>query len=215
MEKGILTFLGKESGFGNYNNSSYIETNDNLIIIDCGYTVFRQVKEKFDLDKYKQIKIIITHLHNDHAGSLSQMILYLWFVHKKKTIVISKCKNMKKYLEITGTPDEAYKLVDGTDEVEFISTTHVQHLDSYGFKMKINNKIIIYTGDTNTLEPFIPFLNNIDELYVDISKNGGAHLKFEDIIKELEKIKNMGIKIFLMHIDDKEYIDKISQGKFF
>ena len=78
-----LTFLGKDSGFGEKNNSSYIEIENKLILIDCGFTVFQQVKEKFDFENYETINIIITHLHNDHAGSLSQLILYLWFIYHK------------------------------------------------------------------------------------------------------------------------------------
>lgn len=72
-----LTFLGKDSGFGEKNNSSYIEIENKLILIDCGFTVFQQVKNKFNFENYESIHIIITHLHNDHAGSLSQLILYL------------------------------------------------------------------------------------------------------------------------------------------
>ena len=45
MEKSVLNFLGSNSGFGNKNNSAYIEEENKLIIIDCGFTVFQQIKE--------------------------------------------------------------------------------------------------------------------------------------------------------------------------
>ena len=32
-----LTFLGKDSGFGEKNNSAYFEKDDSLTLIDCGY----------------------------------------------------------------------------------------------------------------------------------------------------------------------------------
>ena len=76
MNKSTLTFLGSDSGFGDNNNSAYIEIDSKLIIIDCGITVFNILKNKFDFNKYREIEVIITHLHNDHAGSLSQFILY-------------------------------------------------------------------------------------------------------------------------------------------
>ena len=44
-----LNFLGRDSGFGNKNNSAYYEADKKLLIIDCGYTVFNIIKEKFDL----------------------------------------------------------------------------------------------------------------------------------------------------------------------
>ena len=134
MKKQTLTFLGRDSGFGEKNNSAYIELEDKLILIDCGFTVFEQVKNRFDLSKYKEIKIIVTHLHNDHAGSLSQLVLYAYFVKNKKVTVLSKCERIKEYLEITGTPEDAYEL---KDDIEFIKTEHVKYLDAYGFCLNI------------------------------------------------------------------------------
>ena len=209
-----LKFLGRESGFKDQNNSAYIEINDRLIIIDCGMTVFNQIKNKFDFNKYNTIDIIITHLHNDHAGSLSQLILYLWFIYNKKVNVISMCKRMQEYLDITGTVKEAYEIKQGMENLTFIKTEHADSIDTYGFKLKVNDKNIVYTGDTNILEPFLPYLNDANEFYVDVSKSGGVHLKIEDVLSELKKIKNNGTEVFLMHIDDEEFIKKVTNREF-
>ena len=211
MNNSLLTFLGKDSGFGDNNNSAYIEDNNNLYIIDCGFTVFNIIKNKFDFKKYDSINVIITHLHNDHAGSLSQVILYLFFIYNIKVNVVSKCENIKKYLEITGTPNEAYTLQDWLENLEFIKTIHTKYLDAYGFRLIINNKTLIYTGDTNTLEPFIPYLDNTNELYIDVSRFGDAHLKIDEVY---EKLKQKGINIYLKHLDDKKYINNITNNKF-
>lgn len=213
MKEKTLIFLGKDSGFGEHNNSAYIEDNNKLIIIDCGFTVFEQIKNKFDFNKYSNIEIIITHLHNDHAGSLSQIILYLWFIYNKKVTIYSKCERISDYLKITGTPEESYEIRTESENITFIKTNHVQYLDAYGFELKINNKNIIYTGDTNTLNPFLPYIENnkIDELYVDVSKFGGAHLKIDDVVENLVKINKSGTLVDLMHLDDKKYINTIWQ----
>lgn len=212
MNKQTLTFLGRDSGFGKSNNSAYYETNNKLILIDCGFTVFHEVLNKFDLNKYSTIEIVITHLHNDHAGSLSQLILYLWFVLKKKTVVISKCNNIRAYLNMTGTPSEAYELKESLPNLTFIKTEHTPFLDAYGFCANFNDKNIIYTSDTNTLSPFLPFLKNCNEIYLDVSKFGGAHLKIDDIIDDLASFKENGTDIFFMHMDDKEYIKNITNN---
>ena len=214
MSYSTFTFLGRDSGFGDNNNSAYVESTGNLYIIDCGFTVFSIVKHKFDFAKYDSINIIITHLHNDHAGSLSQIILYLWFNFNIKVNVISNCSKIKEYLTITGTPDEAYTLQKKLKNLEFIKTNHVPYLDAYGFKMFINTKNIVYTGDTNTLKPFYPYFNKIDELYVDVSKFGGAHLKIDDILQELLLLKEKGIRIYLMHLDDQKYINQLTKYQF-
>ena len=204
----MLNFLGNDSGFGDKNNSAYLEIEEKLILIDCGFTVFNEIKNRFDFNKYSEIDIIITHLHNDHAGSLSQVILYLWYIFHKKTTVISKCEHIRTYLDITGTPQEAYELKSEIDDLEFIKTEHVNELDAYGFKAQFGNRRIIYTGDTATLEPFLPYLTSGCEFYVDVSKFGGVHLKIEDVKDELKEIESRGIEVHLMHMDDKEYINK-------
>ena len=206
MKNKILTFLGSDSGFGENNNSAYIENKDKFILIDCGFTVFNKVKKQFDFSKYQTIDIIITHLHNDHAGSLSQFILYVWYVFNKKVKVISKCKDIEKYLDITGTPKEAYEIKRETEIINFIKTKHVKEIDAYGFQMKIYDKKIVYTGDTSSIEPFIPYIDNCDELYMDASKNGGVHIKIDDVISFLDRIVKKGIDVYLMHVDDKEYM---------
>lgn len=209
-----LKFIGRKSGFDDDNTSAYFEKNNELTIIDCGFTVFNKIKEKFNFNKYDKINIIITHLHNDHAGSLSQVILYAWFIYNKKVRVISKCKNIKKYLEITGTPDDSYEILKDMENIKFIKTEHTDYLDSYGFLMKINNKNIIYTGDTKNLKPFKPFFNNVNELYIDVSKFGGAHIKIDEIMPYLLELKEKGIKIYLMHMDDEKYINNITKNAF-
>lgn len=35
-----LTFLGKDSGFGDNNNSAYFEDNDIFLLIDCRFLYF-------------------------------------------------------------------------------------------------------------------------------------------------------------------------------
>ena len=206
MKENLLKFIGNDSGFGDKNNSAYFEQNNELFIIDCGYTVFNEIKNRFDFSVYNNINVIITHLHNDHACSLSQFILYMWFVYKKQVNVICNCKYIREYLDITGTPSCAYELKNKLENLTFIKTKHTDYLDAYGFVMNINNKRILYTGDTCELESFSPYLNNINELYIDLSKFGGAHLKVDDVLGTLKDLKNKDVKIIPMHIDDKEYV---------
>lgn len=206
MKENSLKFIGNDSGFGDKNNSAYFEQNNELFIIDCGYTVFNEIKNRFDFNVYNNINVIITHLHNDHAGSLSQFILYMWFVYKKQVTVICNCKYIREYLDITGTPSCAYELKNKLENLTFIKTKHTDYLDAYGFVMNINNKKILYTGDTCELESFLSYLNNINELYIDLSKFGGAHLKVDDVLGTLKDLKNKNVKIIPMHIDDKGYV---------
>lgn len=216
MNSQTLTFLGRDSGFGFKNNSAFFVDNNNLFLIDCGFTVFQEIKNKLDLNKYECIFIIITHLHNDHAGSLSQLLLYLWFVLNKKATIVSSCKNIKTYLDITGTPSDSYYLKNNLNvyDLKFIETMHSPYLDCYGFSMTIKDRNIVYTGDTSTLNPFIKYLNDCDELYIDVSKSGGVHIKIDDILDNLINLNNNGTNIYCMHMDDKDYIKNKTNNLF-
>lgn len=207
-----LTFLGGDSGFGENNTSAYYIMDNKLILIDCGFAIFSKVKNM--LQDFDEIDVIITHLHNDHARTLSQLIMYVYFILGKTVNVISKCERIYDYLDIMGTPKESYNIYNSTEYVELIKTEHVKELDSYGMNLKINNKNIIYTGDTCSLNSFLPYIDSVDELYVDISKNGGVHLKISEIIDELDKIHTNGTDVYLMHVDDKKYVKEYINDKY-
>lgn len=210
----MLKFLGRGSGFSTSDNSAYIEYDDSLILIDCGNTVFNVLRERVDLSKYDSIYIIITHLHPDHAGSLGQLIMYLGYVLSKKPIIVSECEKMQDYLNIIGVDRSLYNLNSrAISGLKFIKTQHTSLIDAYGFVFEYEGKKIVYTGDTSTLNPFRKDIKEANELYVDVSKKGIVHIQIDDVFQELIQIQDKGTKVYLMHLDDEEYIAKVTQGK--
>ncbi len=41
----LIAFLGKDSGFGDNNNSAYIEYNGNFVLIDCRFCNISKIKK--------------------------------------------------------------------------------------------------------------------------------------------------------------------------
>lgn len=219
MNKAI-TFLGRDSGFGQKNTSAYAIVNNRLLLIDCGYTVMTQLQESNLLSGISGIDVIITHMHADHVGSLSQLALYSYYSLKKTINIITDCAEMDNYLTITGVsrylqtpgfPKERYTRNNGF--VTFIPTDHVgDELDCYGFSTKINGTHVVYTGDTKTLTPFISYLDKGSQLYTDASINGGVHLKLEENLSLLNELTQKGVEVYLMHLDDELKIRKLIEG---
>ena len=217
----VLTFLGKDAGFGENNNSAYFIENNRFVLIDCGITVFSKLQKMKDLlESVDGIDVIITHLHDDHAGSLAQFILWCHFVLKKNINLMSACKDIEACLAMRGAPR---KDASGTElytrnfnrKIQFIQTTHAAGMDCYGFYTTIGNASIVYTGDTKTLAPFAYYIDKGENFYlfVDVSANSGeVHLKLDEHLEYLRKISDTGAHVVLMHLDDKEKIAQMIQG---
>lgn len=216
----VITFLGKDNGFGSKNTSAYTFIGNRLLLIDCGQTVMTQLQEKNLLDGISGIDVIITHMHGDHIGSLSQLALYSYFVLKTPINIITACTEIDNFLTITGV--ERYDQIPGfskerytrkNDFVEFIETDHVgNELDCYGFSAEINGTHVVYTGDTTTLEPFIGYLNEGTQFFTDASCNGGVHLKLEDNLPVLKDLTEKGVDVYLMHLDNELKIREMIKG---
>lgn len=72
---------------------------------------------------------------------------------------------------------------------------------------------MIYTGDTATLEPFTPLLQNGTYLYAEAATfHSGVHLYIDDILPKLEQLTHNGISVFLMHLDDENTVIKKIDG---
>ena len=221
MEKAI-SFLGRDSGFGRKNTAAYAIVDNRLLLIDSGQTVMTELQNRSLLDPnlITGIDVIITHLHGDHAGSLSQLALWCYFVLKSPINIISACENIDTLMTITGAaendqipgfPEVRYTRIN--DFVNFIKTEHVGHeLDCYGFSTTINDTPVVYTGDTTTIEPFLPFLGVGTQFYIDASINGGVHLKLEPNLPKLIELTQSSVAVYLMHLDNEQKIRDLIAG---
>ncbi len=115
-----------------------------------------------------------------------------------------------------------------------ILTTHVPELEGkcFGYSMIIDGKRVIYTGDTNSLNAFLPYIennieNNIEKnmenntenntiLYTECSSiESGVHMFVDELLKLESYLKKNGVKVYLMHLDNVEMItEKIKDSSF-
>lgn len=112
--------------------------------------------------------------------------------------------------DYTTKEEEEIKKLLSYHIIKIIPAKHVPNLyrKCFGFKLRTTDKIIVYTGDTATLNPFLPELTDADEFYCEMAYHYGiVHLLWseqKDILIGLPK----NLKIYLMHLDDEQEMEK-------
>lgn len=153
-----IQFIGTGGAFDpEYGNSSaLLRCNDKTFLIDCGFTVYEKLKE-FDL--FNGIDyILITHLHNDHCGSLVNTALYYNLVSNpgKKMKIIYPSKKFRKQLRdsLNYAMVNADRFIDwvSINEVEGVYAIdtfgrHVKNYQTYGYYFREGHEVIVYSGD--------------------------------------------------------------------
>ena len=196
--------LGFGSAFNSQeygNNSWYFIEKDKVFMIDCGYTVFNTFREK-GLDNYKEINIIITHMHTDHVGSLGTLIEWMYYVKGFKVNILSHNtlkRDLFDYLLISGIEESMFNLevtpygkgYINKDSIEIIfeKVKHVPQIKTYSITLIRNSTdMIIYSGDTtekfqsgndSLFRHYSWFMDRYPELrleglYLDVSLNGSS-----------------------------------------
>lgn len=229
----MLKFLGRGSAFADEQTSAVFTHGDDLVIIDCPFTAFIKLK-RMNVFQYRHIYVLITHTHGDHAGGLGTFVQYVWFGsgQKKKVTVIAPSEDVAKDLHTLLDDIEGCKVIGNANNkwyymktadhaelpwlIEAIPTTHVEQLKHkcFGYKLCINKKIVIYTGDTATFKPFQNHLTKRGSyLYTEISSaNVGVHLWAKTYIPIFNELANSGINVYLMHMDDEDAIKSMIAG---
>lgn len=128
-----LKFLGRGSAFNidEKNTSAYLKNENSLLLIDCGETVFTDIIKSNLLNDVDNIYILITHLHGDHAGSLSSLIFYCYYM---KNIIpnVFGVNELEMYLKLQGTiKGFHYNLITNLNELDLLSSFELEEIEKF------------------------------------------------------------------------------------
>ena len=214
----LLTFFGRGSAFTASQNSAFFQSGNDLILIDCPMSSFHRLKEigpeQLTGTKVSTIRVIVTHTHGDHIGGIPMLIHYCYYVYHIPVVVIAPSEEVRKDLSFFFDRLEGchgYNLILAEMQADIIQavipTRHSPELDGrcFGYLLSVNGRSVIYTGDTGTLAPFLPYLEDgsADVLYTEASMfHSPVHLYLPEMMNRLTTLSAQGIEIYLMHIDD-------------
>ena len=99
---------------------------------------------------------------------------------------------------------------------DVIPTTHSPELEGrcFGYRLRIDGHDVVYTGDTGTLEPFLPYLTEPGTIfYTEASVvKSPVHLFLPEVLEQLRSLSERGIPVYLMHLDDEDRIQMLTEG---
>lgn len=220
MKEEMIKFIGTGSAFNTKlgDNSAFIKSENSLILIDCGGTVFSKLMELNLLDGVENLYIVITHTHPDHVGSLGDLIFYSYYILKHKAKVFFPQKAvMESFLTNVGVSIKQYEFKSlasaeindsnlGKVGIRFLPVKHTDTIPTYGFIMNLNGSAFYYSGDSNNLSnEIINKLKSgeIKRIYHDtcgLDYAGNPHLSIKKLCEIVpEELRN---KVYCMHLDE-------------
>ena len=173
------------------------------------------------------IYILITHTHGDHAGGVGMMLQYVWFASgmNKRATIVAPSEEVKEDLilllnRIEGCEPEWYNITKAADLekewlIQVVPTKHTKPLDGkcFGYQLNVDGCNVVYTGDTATLEPFVPMLCKGSVLYAEAATfRSDVHLFLEDMLPIFNDLINNGINVYLMHLDREDVVNEMIEG---
>ncbi len=205
-----LHFLGRGAAFypafGN-TNAYFTEEND-LFFLDFGESAFEKAVRLLDLKSYRNIYVLLTHLHADHAGSLASLCSYTHLVLGLTIRIVHPEDTVNQLLRLQGIGEELYQYLPRLPEgcpvtAQPCPVQHVDDMRCFGYVLRTKDDSLYFSGDSHSLpeEVLNRFLSgDIRRLYHDTaSHDSEAHCWYRRLVDAIpeEKRKN----VWCMHLD--------------
>ncbi len=206
--------------------SFLIEHNEYNILVDCGSGVFSSLQRYLSPEKLKAL--IISHYHKDHVSDVGCLQYFFQIQSELENNnapfpIYGHNKDLDSFNNLTYknytignaiSPNKAVRI--GPFRVSFCSTIHPVY--NLAMRFEVDNKVIVYTGDTEWCEPLIKFSKEADiliseaNLYNDSLGKISGHLTAGQagLLASYAKVKEL-ILIHLPHHGNHELL--ISQAK--
>ena len=190
-----LHFFGCGSAFNPAmgNTSAWFEMDGCLFLVDCGETVYELLMKRSNLREYRQIYVLLTHLHADHVGSLGSLISYNYCILGRKICVIHPRATVVELLRLMGI------------KAEPVPVEHADNMDCFGYILEAEGMRIYYSGDSARMPERIAGMlkdGKLDAVYHDTSLHNPpspSHC-YVGVLEETVP-QQLRHKVYCMHLD--------------
>lgn len=215
-----LHFLGRGAAFcpalGNTN--AFFTVGDDLFFLDFGESTFEKAATRLDLVHPKQIYVLLTHLHADHAGSLASMISYTHCVLKREICVVHPLDTVNAMLRLQGIAPSFYEYAPALPkecavQAEAIPVAHANDMQCFGYRLTDGEETIYFSGDAAMppeaiVEAYLK--GNVQRIYHDTASHPSAsHCYYETLAQLIPSAQRANV--WCMHLDTPDSIDTLKK----
>lgn len=186
------------------NSAALIDCNNKRYLVDCGHTVFPTLLQKQLIPSIDAV--LITHLHDDHVGSLSTLAFYSYFfLQKPLTLLVPDIFFQELVKFLTFSMKEPQKFINFLPLPEFIIAIntfnkHYPDMQTFAYIFSHQQMHLVYSGDINDPNFIFDFIQDTNlqgqiKIFHDLSffeaaKN--AHAFYKDLQKHLSAFEIYG-----------------------
>ena len=223
----LPVFLGSGAAFYPEagNTSAYFLADKHLYLIDCGETVFSELMKRGIFQDISAVTAVISHLHSDHCGSLSSLIIYCHYALGIPFYLCvpdhgEYCSQLKILLKLMGCTESLYSFITESElscfgpyqALHYIPTEHVPCLLCHSFVLDSPEGSLFYSADTCSLSPLQNFIsdhNKITGIFFDVTDAdfpGNVHVCLTKAVSAIPL--RLRERTFFIHMNSRECAEK-------
>ena len=203
-------FLGSGNAFsdgGRANAAIHVTAPGVSLLLDCGGSAVPAIKKHVDPATIDAVAV--THLHGDHFGGITFLVLEQHFAGRKKELVCAGPPSLEKRLRAAEQalyPDffgqvrlgfplrtlvlsgEATEL--GGARVTALPVRHVRLAEPHGLRVEVAGKLIAYSGDARWTEHLAAVATGADLFICEASffdRDDPSHISYRQVMAHREE----------------------------
>jgi len=217
-----VRFLGTGNAFADGGRSHaciHLEATGVSLLLDCGGSSLPAIKRTLDPAKIQAIAV--SHLHGDHFGGITYLVMEQHFAGRTAPLAIGGPRELQPRLSRAGEALYSYPFgtstplsfglsfvtlrdtptVLGGAQVAALPVKHVADSDPHGLRVKVDGKLIAYSGDARWSDELAAVAKGAD-LFIceatNFSKSDAAHISYRELMANRAKL-DCG-RIILTHL---------------
>ena len=216
-----VQFLGSGNAFsdgGRANAAIHVTAPGVSLLLDCGGSALPAIKKHVDPATIDAVAV--THLHGDHFGGITFLVIEQHFAGRKKPLVVGGPPSLEKRLRAEeqalfpdffgpttlGFPFNTVVLgaeptTIGGARVSALPVRHVRLAEPHGLRVEVAGKLIAYSGDARFTEELVAVAKGADLFICEASwfdRDDPAHISYRQIIEHRPEFEAK--RIVLTHL---------------